>query len=114
MDSFSRGPSAEGTDLDAITTLGPAPVERLGTTLPHEHLLIDLRCWFTRPKDPDLAKLSDAPLVVENLGAVRKDPYLSNDNLTMFDVDLAVSEAMQFKKAGGGTIVDCTTTGIGR
>jgi phosphotriesterase-related protein len=100
--------------LKAVTVLGLVPVEALGTTLCHEHILIDLRCWFTRPKDPDLERLADAPLAIENLGAVRKDPNLSNDNLTMLDGNLALKEVMHFKRAGGGTIVDCTTVGIGR
>ena len=32
-----------------MTVLGPIPVERLGVTLMHEHILNDCRCWWHRP-----------------------------------------------------------------
>ena len=36
------------------------------------------------------------------------------DNLVLDDADLAIREAMLFKHAGGGTLVDVTNVGLGR
>ena len=32
-----------------MTVLGPIPVDDLGVTLMHEHILNDCRCWWKRP-----------------------------------------------------------------
>jgi len=66
-----------------MTVRGPVPAERLGVTLPHEHLFIDL---------------------------MRE--YRGNGLLN--DVSLAVAEVARFAAAGGGTIVDVTSIGLGR
>jgi phosphotriesterase-related protein len=67
-----------------------------------------------KPEDKELASIAEAPVQMENLGALRKNPYMSKDNLTLFDIDLALKEVIFFRKAGGGAMVDCTTIGIGR
>src|SRR6185295_8396832 len=67
-----------------MTVCGPIAASELGYTLSHEHLLCDL-CPFLRSYD---AILDDEKLAAEEL----------ND----------------FQKAGGRTIVDCTSGGLGR
>jgi phosphotriesterase-related protein len=66
-----------------MTVLGPVPGHQLGTTLPHEHVFIDL----VREYRGD-GLLNDHALAVEELGA--------------------------FVAAGGRTVVDCTSLGLGR
>ena len=34
----------------AQTVLGPIPINQLGITLMHEHLLLDLECYFDEPE----------------------------------------------------------------
>jgi len=67
-----------------MTVLGPVPVDRLGITLMHEHLFIDL-CRVTR--DPD--------------------HWLN-------DLSLTVEEVKRFFDAGGRTLVDVTNRDLGR
>ena len=67
-----------------ITVLGPVPADRLGITLPHEHL----QC--------DLARVTG-----------RREEVLS-------DIDLAVAEVTRFRAAGGATLVDVTNRHLGR
>jgi predicted metal-dependent phosphotriesterase family hydrolase len=67
-----------------MTVLGPVPIDRLGITLMHEHLFIDL-CRVTR--DPD---------------------HWLNDLL------LTVEEVKRFFDAGGRTLVDVTNRDLGR
>jgi phosphotriesterase-related protein len=99
--------------MNAHTVLGEVSHEKLGVTTCHEHLLIDATCLFTEQSDP-ARKALDKPVSIEILGDLRRDPYLSRDNLQMLDAGLAAEEAAFFKRAGGGTIVDCTSIGLSR
>jgi predicted metal-dependent phosphotriesterase family hydrolase len=67
-----------------MTVLGPIPADRLGTTLPHEHLLVD---FFRVTLNAD-GILDDVPLVIE--------------------------EVRHFRAAGGATLVEVTSGGLGR
>jgi phosphotriesterase-related protein len=101
------------TDALAMTVLGPVAVSGLGVVLPHEHLLIELRTFVTFD-DPDLRRLQEEPVSLENLGWVRQYWTYNADNMVLRDADLALAEAARFKRAGGGTIVDVTLPEIGR
>ncbi len=70
--------------MDVMTVRGPIRGDRLGLTLPHEHLFIDL-FRITRVRDG-----------------------LLNDET------LAIQEAARFKAAGGGTLVEVTNHGLKR
>lgn len=98
----------------AQTVLGAVKVEQLGITLPHEHLLIDLKIWFTEPTEADAKRLAYEPITIENLGWVTYHQYNNLDNMQILDENLAIAEATQFKQAGGATIVDVTTADLGR
>jgi phosphotriesterase-related protein len=69
---------------EVVTVRGPVPAVTLGITATHEHLLMDL---FR------VNRLSD---------------FLMNDE------QLAIDELHLFKEAGGGTLVDMTTSDLGR
>jgi len=100
--------------LKAITVAGPIEADELGITLPHEHLLIDLRNQFIEFADPERQRVSRQRVSSENIAAVRDNPYAIRDNLLLDDVDLAADEVRTFLACGGRTIVDCTSLGIGR
>ncbi len=95
------------------TVLGPVQPSELGPTSTHEHLYIDFSFMY-RPAQDSPLDLSDAPITLENLGWVRHNHYSSHANLTLMDVDTAIMEVGLYKDAGGGTIVEATTIGIGR
>lgn len=99
--------------MSAITVLGEMEAEALGVTLPHEHLLLDLRNQYAEPADPDRRRLGLRKVCPETVAAVRRDPYALRDNLLLDDVELAAAEVQRFREAGGQTVVDCTTRGIG-
>lgn len=96
------------------TVLGPVDPKSLGPTMTHEHLFIDFRLMFNPSADDTVRHTARQPLSLENLGWVRYNPYNSLDNLTLLDEAVAIQEAGLFRRAGGGTIVDVTTIGIGR
>src|SRR5438046_1097532 len=102
------------SNLYVRTVQGDINPDSLGITLPHEHIFIDLSCYWHEPSDPYLRKYVDQPVKLDNLWALlRRDPYISRDNLLLTDMETAVRELMDFKDAGGKTIVDLTTKGIG-
>ena len=99
----------------AITVQGPIDPGELGSTIMHEHLFID----FWRDKQPDfnapatLAGLWDQKLTLENLHFAREGKRIK-DNYVLMDENVAVKEALEFQRAGGNTIVDVTSIGLGR
>ena len=98
----------------AQTVLGLVKPDELGITTTHEHLLIDFLATFQPPLNPTDRVKALEPLNIENLGWARYNPFRNRDNLTLLDESTTISEAKRFKLAGGGTIVDATTYGIGR
>ena len=98
----------------AQTVLGPVLPEELGLTTTHEHLFIEFTCMFTMSSGASERHKAAQPLSLENLAWVRYDPFRNLDNLLLTDEEATIAEAALFKKAGGGTIVDATTIGIGR
>ena len=105
--------SAAGETAEAVvqTIMGPVPVDRLGATMIHEHLMVNLRCYWSPSDDPGAAFL---PLNVERLGRIRANPFAVRDNL-LIDHPLVMAEELhRYKDAGGATIVDLTPPGLGR
>ena len=67
-----------------MTVCGPISVAEAGYTLSHEHLLCDL--WA----------------------------FLRSYDAVLDDEKLAIDEISDYRKAGGSTIIDCTSGGLGR
>ncbi|HLA82210.1 MAG TPA: hypothetical protein VJP78_11440 [Thermoleophilia bacterium] len=97
-----------------ITVKGPISPEELGITIFHTHVLIDLRTLFIMPEEASRRALAEAPLTLENLGAVRRDAVAVRDNLFIGDVDAAVRELTRYKMMGGNSVVEVSARGIGR
>ncbi|KAM6141509.1 N-acetyltaurine hydrolase isoform 2-T2 [Phoenicopterus ruber ruber] len=96
------------------TVLGPVEPDRLGYTLTHEHLTMDYSSCFC-PPSPGQEPLSDGPIEMKNLFWIKQNPYSHKENLLLYqEIDAVKEELLHFKVAGGGTIVENTTTGIGR
>lgn len=88
------------------TVLGPVAADELGHVQPHEHLLADLR-----PYAPVDAR--DEEITLQNCYRSRVDRDNRRD-FVLDDADLAVTELAAFRAAGGGTVVDATSGGLGR
>lgn len=97
-----------------MTVHGPIAVERMGTTLMHEHILLDAsKLWNCPCRASELA-MADKPVSMEDIGELRMNPFVSRDNCLLLDVDLAVGELSKYYELGGDTVVDPTNLGIGR
>ncbi len=97
-----------------MTVLGPIPVEDLGVTLMHEHLLNDCRCWWNPPTTPERQYLAEGPVRPEILAELRMDPFVNKHNCALDDEAAVIEELAPFKALGGKSVVDPTCRGIGR
>jgi phosphotriesterase-related protein len=96
------------------TVLGLIEPEQVGTTLMHEHLLIDLQCRYAPQPGEAGAARGDQPFTIRDRVDILSDPTSRRDNLRLLEESVAIDEVLEFKKAGGATLVDTTTSGIGR
>lgn len=95
------------------TVLGPIPADRLGHTQFHEHLICDLT-RKTRPgaELPGDSREEITEITLENYYRVRREhPPI---NLRLDDREVAAQELALYAEAGGRTIVDATSIGLGR
>ncbi|UCB46025.1 MAG: phosphotriesterase-related protein [Spirochaetota bacterium] len=97
-----------------MTVLGPVPVEEIGITLTHEHILCDTGCIRGEPAEASRKALYHKPVDISILGEIRLDPHSNRDNQMIIDVDLLSDEVAKFGHWGGKTIVEVTNEGIGR
>jgi phosphotriesterase-related protein len=97
-----------------MTVLGQIPVEGLGVTLMHEHLLLDASSWWKRPCCAADIGLAERPIDVSMIGELRMNPFGNRDNCELLDADVAIEELLKFVEEGGCTVVDPTNLGIGR
>ena len=98
----------------AQTVLGAVAPEELGITMMHEHLIVDLRRFYHEPEDSQGRNNAHAPVDLDTLSWVFMNWSGSLDNLVLSDQGVAADEAGIFKTAGGGTLVDVTSVGLGR
>ena len=98
-----------------MTVRGPIDPSQLGSTLMHEHVLVDFQLYF-RPSFHTPATeigLWDQKITLDNLYLARElKPF--SDSLLYADEKLAIDEAVYFRDAGGNTIVDVANNGIRR
>lgn len=97
------------------TVLGDIDSNQLGPTSMHEHILSTFEVWLedleSSPSVPGPVD-REAPVSLELVGILRRNPFLIRDNLLLDDVDLAVKEVAKFKEAGGSCLVDVSSIGI--
>ena len=73
----SAEPAIAGIDVHSgqvMTVLGPIPVEDLGVTLTHEHILSDVGCNGPEPQEASRKHLFNRPLTMDVPGEVRALP----------------------------------------
>lgn len=93
------------------TVTGPVRAEDLGVTQMHEHLVSDFRMYL--PSDAEAAPARNEALELGNRYELATH-LMNEDVLRVDDVDVAADELDHFARAGGRTVVDATSIGIGR
>lgn len=96
------------------TVLGLIDPPALGHTQTHEHLLVDLSPRVVDVGPAGLRGRLHEPITLANYGWVRRNWNGNLDNLRLTSEADAVYEMGLYRAAGGGTVVDATSIGIGR
>jgi phosphotriesterase-related protein len=112
-----NGPSVTSSKARAgevQTVLGPIGPEDLGVTLTHEHLACDASALMVPPEEATRRAMFNEPLSIGLLGYIRYTGLPNLDNARLNNIETSIEEASLFKRAGGGTIVDVTSIGLGR
>lgn len=96
------------------TVLGLVDPDQLGRTMTHEHLTMTFECCYVPPPPGDEA-VAENPFQMQHMHWLRQNVYSCHENLLLQQEIAAVrDELLAYRKAGGGTIVENTTTGIDR
>lgn len=104
------------------TVQGLIEPSKLGVTLTHEHLLIDLSTLprvdatiaLERPSEASAKKSYEEPVSAENLGFIRYHGMPNADDTRLLDVETAIEEVGLYHQFGGDTLVDATSIGLAR
>lgn len=98
-----------------ITVRGAIEPDDVGVCFTHEHIFFDwgLTYW-TEPDTDEGRALAEALIRLDNRGLLQRNPFVIKENFWHESVHDAADEVADFKKAGGGTIVEVTPLGQGR
>lgn len=91
------------------TVTGLIDPEELGSTLMHEHLIVDLNPLSQRAKPLP----PDDIITLENSFKIRYGQLSSANNFRLDEPDVAIAELKELKAAGGNSLVELTIGGIG-
>lgn len=97
------------TARQVTSVLGDVSADQLGFILPHEHVLCDLTPVALR--DP---AIPETRIELANAHEIGYRPNEHKGNHRLIQRDIARAELTAFAKAGGRTVVELTTDGIGR
>ena len=98
-----------------ISVNGPLDPDRLGITLMHEHLFIEIWKHFSPAYNAPATEVAlwEQKLTLENLHLAR-DLRPIKDNFMLSDDQVAIDEVLEYGNRGGNTIVEVTSIGLGR
>jgi phosphotriesterase-related protein len=100
--------------MQVNTVLGKIDSHSLGITSPHEHIFVDITAYYKKPNKAQLRKYSLDVVNLKNLGFIKRNVFKVRDNLILNDPEISIEELLEYKEAGGKTIVDVTNSGMGR
>lgn len=89
------------------TVLGFIEPAAMGQTITHEHLLLDI-------SPPEMRDQPGEPITLDNCGYFRRYSRANPLNLRLTSEAEAIAEVGDFRAAGGGTMVEATSLGLGR
>lgn len=96
------------------TVTGPMRPEEVKLVCMHEHLILDMTHEAVEPRTSEEKELFYGDISMENLGLLRRNPYVVRTNLILDSVEDAASEIALLQKCGCNLLLDLTSVGLGR
>lgn len=96
------------------TVRGAVPAEQIQRICVHEHLLLDMTHEAIEPKTEAEKRMFYGEIRMDNLGLLRRNPYVVRDNLLLNSVSDAVEEVKPLMDCGCNLLLDLTSVGLGR
>lgn len=96
------------------TVLGLIDPAELGVTTTHEHALIDQSCYFEMPGEASERWYIDRPFTMGMRGNIGNRWAWNRDAQVLLDEKSQTDEVYKLYLAGGNSMVDTTSQGIGR
>ncbi|TDP89742.1 phosphotriesterase-related protein [Leucobacter luti] len=93
------------------TVTGVIDPNTLGITHIHEHIIFDQSAVYYEPH-PEFPELGEQLLSLQNRWLFERNPFNNRDNLRFTDVSLAAAEVQRFGAAGGGALLELSSTGM--
>lgn len=100
--------------MSVMTVRGKVQAGDLGIVTPHEHIFIDMSVFFSEPDAVSDKVMAHGPVTIDKLGVLKRNPFAVLDNVQMLDRQTQIDELNCFRFAGGKTVVDASTVGLGR
>lgn len=100
---------------EVMTVLGPIPTEDLGLTSMHEHVLMDGRVYrkkFGEEIPDDFPISADEDLSLSNIGLLKRNYFVIDDNIMIDDEEIMAAEMADFKESGGAAMVEMSAIGL--
>lgn len=104
---------ASTSPVPVMTVTGSVGSDRLGFTLPHEHLLNSIEVGGLTP-DRDFPEYFDVPASADIAWLLRDRPLANRDNCVLDDPADAIAELEFYRSLGGTTVIETTPQGQGR
>lgn len=96
--------------MSVTTILGEVDKSQLGVILPHEHSSFNMTSFLSPYDDWQQEMIFNGPITLENRGMLARNPYAVRDNGIMNCPDVLIDEVFEYRKAGGGTWVDLSSS----
>lgn len=101
--------------MESIQTVhGKIGSEDVALICVHEHLILDMTHEAIMPTTEEERALFLGEIRMENLGVLRRNPYLVRSNLLLDSVEDAAEELRPLQAAGCNVLIDLTSVGLGR
>ena len=106
--------SMEGLSGKVQTVLGRIEPEKLGVTLPHEHIITDITAYFIEPSEGTAKAMAHHPVTLDILWWLHYHLFQNLDDMKLHDEQLAIDEVTRFKNAGGDSLIEMSNIGLAR
>ena len=96
------------------TVLGEVQAKDVKRICIHEHLLMDMTHEAIEPRTEEEKRIFYGDIRMDNLGLLRRNPYVVRTNLMLDSIEDAVEEVKPLMDCGCNLLLDLTSVGLSR